>query len=341
MNFLERAWYEGRPWLYLLWPLSMLFRGLAAYRRRRHSADASRLGKQPVIVIGNITVGGTGKTALLIALAQELKQRGMSPGIISRGYGATAANYPLVVEADSNPDECGDEPVLIAASTECPVVVDPDRPAALAHLLAEHKVNVVLSDDGLQHYRLHRDIEIAVIDGARMFGNGLLLPAGPLREPQQRLHEVDFVVVNGEAADALELPIPQYEAAMEAHSLVNLATDEERSFTGAPFHVGNTLQLVSGIGNPERFYALMESLPYPLARIEFPDHHKFNEEDFAGERIDAHQPIVMTEKDAVKCRRFATANFWALRAEMKLPPEFVKALLKRIRQAKAEAKAKT
>ena len=341
MSFLERAWYEERPWLYLLWPLSMLFRAVAAYRRRRHSAGASRLGKQPVIVIGNITIGGTGKTALLIALARELKQRGMSPGIISRGYGATAANYPLAVEADSDPDECGDEPVLIAASTECPVVVDPDRPAALAHLLAEYKVNIVLSDDGLQHYRLHRDIEIAVVDGARMFGNGLLLPAGPLREPRQRLHEVDFVVVNGEAAEEIELPVPQYEAAMEAHSLVNLATGEERSFTGAPFHVGNTLQLVSGIGNPERFYALMESLPYPLARIEFPDHHKFSEEDFTGERIDAHQPIVMTEKDAVKCRRFATANFWALRAEMKLPPEFVKALLKRIRQAKAEAKART
>lgn len=340
MNFLERAWYEGRPWLYLLWPLSIFFRTLAVYRRRRHSAGVNRLGKQPVIVIGNITVGGTGKTALLIALVLELKQRGFSPGIISRGYGATAANYPLTVEADSDPDECGDEPVLIAASTECPVVVDPNRPAALAHLLAEYKVNVVLSDDGLQHYRLHRDIEIAVVDGARMFGNGLTLPAGPLREPRQRLHEVDFVVVNGEAAEVLELPVPPYQAAMEAHSLVNLATGEERSFTGAPFHVGNTLQLVSGIGNPERFYALMENLPYPLARIEFPDHHKFSEEDFAGERIDAHQPIVMTEKDAVKCRRFATANFWALRAEMKLPPEFVKALLKRIRQAKAEAKAR-
>ena len=144
MNFLERAWYKGHPWLYLLWPLAMVFRGLVAYRRRRQSAGASRLGKQPVIVIGNITIGGTGKTALLIALARELKQRGMSPGIISRGYGAAAADYPLAVESDSDPDECGDEPVLIAASTECPVVVDPDRPAALAHLLAEYKVNIVL-----------------------------------------------------------------------------------------------------------------------------------------------------------------------------------------------------
>ena len=340
MNFLARAWYEGQPWLYLLWPFSLLFRGLAALRRKRQSAGAKRLGKQPVIVIGNITVGGAGKTALLIALALELKERKFSPGIVSRGYGASATSFPLNVTADSDPDECGDEPVLIAASTGCPVVVDPDRPAAVAHLLAEHKVNVVLSDDGLQHYRLHRDIEIAVVDGARLFGNGLPLPAGPLREPRQRLQEVDFVIVNGEPAEELEVPVPQYQATMEPHSLVNLASGEERSFAGAPFHVGHTLQLVSGIGNPERFYSLMENLPYPLARIEFPDHHKFSAADFEGERVDIHQPIVMTEKDAVKCRRFATANFWALRAEMKLPPAFVKDLLKRIRQVKAETKAK-
>ena len=342
MNFLARAWYEeirGHPWLYLLWPFSLLFRGLAAARRKRQSAGAKRLGKQPVIVIGNITVGGAGKTALLIALALELKERKFSPGIVSRGYGASSGSFPLNVTADSDPDECGDEPVLIAASTDCPVVVDPDRPAAVAHLLAAHKVNVVLSDDGLQHYRLHRDIEIAVVDGARLFGNGLPLPAGPLREPRQRLHEVDFVIVNGEPAEELEVPVPQYQATMEPHSLVNLASGEERSFAGAPFHVGHTLQLVSGIGNPERFYSLMENLPYPLARIEFPDHHKFSAADFEGERVDIHQPIVMTEKDAVKCRRFATANFWALRAEMKLPPAFVKDLLKRIRQVKTKAKA--
>ena len=339
MNFLARAWYEGQPWLYLLWPLSLLFRGLAALRRKRQSAGAKRLGKQPVIVIGNITVGGAGKTALLIALALELKERKFSPGIVSRGYGASSDSFPLDVTADSDPDECGDEPVLIAASTDCPVVVDPDRPAAVAHLLAEHKVNVVLSDDGLQHYRLHRDIEIAVVDGARLFGNGLPLPAGPLREPRQRLHEVDFVVVNGEPAEELEVPVPQYQATMEPHSLINLASGEERSFAGAPFHVGHTLQLVSGIGNPERFYTLMEILPYPVARIEFPDHHKFSAEDFEGERVDIHQPIVMTEKDAVKCRRFATANFWALHADMKLPPAFVKDLLKRIRQVKTKAKA--
>ena len=230
---------------------------------------------------------------------------------------------------------CGDEPALIAASTGCPVVVDPDRPAALAHLLAEYDIDLVLSDDGLQHYRLHRDIEIAVVDGARMFGNGMCLPAGPLREPRRRLGEVDYVVVNGEpgkALKALESPVPSYQVAMAPHSLINLASGEERPFAGAPFHIGHTLQLVSGIGNPQRFHALMENLPYPLARIEFPDHHKFTAEDFAGERIDTHQPIVMTEKDAVKCRRFATPNFWALRAEMKLPPKFVEDLLQKIKR---------
>ena len=335
MNFFERAWYESKPWLYLLWPLSMLFRGLAAFRRKRQRAAAKRLGKQPVIVIGNITVGGAGKTSLLIALAQELKRRGFSPGVISRGYGVTAAGYPLDVVAGSDPATCGDEPVLIAASAGCPVVVDPDRPAALAHLLAEYDVDLVLSDDGLQHYRLHRDIEIAVVDGARMFGNGLCLPAGPLREPKGRLRQVDLVVVSGEPAAALDLPVPTYQVALEPHSLINLANGEERPFAGAPFHVGHTLQLVSGIGNPDRFYALMENLPYPLARIEFPDHHNFSAEDFEGDRIDIHQPIVMTEKDAVKCRGFATPNFWALRAELKLQPELVKDLLKRIRQVKA------
>ena len=335
MNFFERAWYESKPWLYLLWPLSMLFRALAANRRKRQSAAAKRLGKQPVIVIGNITVGGAGKTSLLIALAQELKRRGFSPGVVSRGYGVTAAGYPLDVDAGSDPATCGDEPVLIAASADCPVVVDPDRPAALAHLLAEYDVDLVLSDDGLQHYLLHRDIEIAVVDGARMFGNGLCLPAGPLREPKGRLHEVDFVVVSDEQAAALDLPVPTYQVALEPHSLINLASGEERPFAGAPFHVGHTLQLVSGIGNPDRFYALMENLPYPLARIEFPDHHNFSAEDFEGDRIDIHQPIVMTEKDAVKCRGFVTPNFWALRAELKLQPELIKDLLKRIKQVKA------
>ncbi len=333
MNFLERAWYESRPWLYLLWPCSMLFRGLTAFRRRRQRAGARRLGAQPVVVVGNITVGGAGKTSLLIALARELKRRGFSPGVVSRGFGAAAAAYPLTARADSDPAACGDEPVLIAASTGCPVVVDPDRPRALAHLLSACDIDLALSDDGLQHYRLHRDIEIAVVDGARMFGNGMCLPAGPLREPKQRLLEADLVVVNGEPAAALDLPAAPHRAQMEPLALVNLATGEERPFAGTPFQAGAVLQLVAGIGNPQRFYDLMRRLPYPAARIEFPDHHRFGAEDFDGGRIDMRQPVVMTEKDAVKCRRFARANFWALRAEMKLPREFIEELLEKIERS--------
>ena len=344
MRFLERAWRRSSPWLYLLWPLSLVFRALAALRRRRGRAKAHRAAAAPVIVIviGNISVGGTGKTSLLIALAIELRRCGFSPGVISRGYGATAGEFPKAVGANSDPFACGDEPVLIAASTGCPVVIDPDRGRALAHLLRHCKVDLVLSDDGLQHYALHRDIEIAVVDGAAMFGNGLCLPAGPLREPRKRLNEVDMVVVNG-AADAsgaaLDLPVPRFRVEMAPQGFVNLRSGVEKPFTGAPFQLGDTLQLVCGIGNPEGFFRLMRRLPYPLARIEFPDHHRFRPEDFADPRIDPRQPIVMTGKDAVKCREFAPANCWELRAGMALPGDLVDHLLRSLAEIRPEFSA--
>ena len=341
MHFLQRAWRQSSAWLYLLWPLSLVFRALAAMRRRRQQAGARRRGRAPVIVVGNITLGGTGKTSLLIALAGALGERGYSPGVISRGYGARAGGFPRVAGPESDPADCGDEPVLIARHTHCPVVVDPDRCRALGHLLENFEVDVVLSDDGLQHYRLHRDIEIAVVDGSAMFGNGLCLPAGPLREPPRRLGEVDFVVVNGEPGAPLELPVPVpvFRVDMEAKGLVNLHSGEERPFGGAPFHVGNVLQLVCGIGNPERFFRLMQTLPYPVARIAFPDHHRFRPEDFDDARIDQRQPIVMTGKDAVKCRSFALPNCWELRAGMALPPEFVEDLLRRLAGIRSASEA--
>jgi len=336
MSFLERAWRRSSPWLYLLWPFSLVFRLLAALRRRRGRANARGIGAAPVIVIGNISVGGTGKTSLLIALAIELRRRGFSPGVISRGYGAATTDFPQAVEPSSDPFACGDEPVLIAASTGCPVVIDPDRGRALAHLLRHCEVDLVLSDDGLQHYALHRDIEIAVVDGAAMFGNGLCLPAGPLREPRRRLDEVDMVVVNGESAAPLDLPVPRFRVEMTPRGFVNLRSGAEKPFTGAPFQLGDTLQLVCGIGNPGRFFQLMRRLPYPLARIEFPDHHRFRPEDFADPRIDPRQPIVVTAKDAVKCRPFAPANCWELRAGMELPGEFVGHLLRRLAEIQPE-----
>ncbi len=332
MKALRRAWYQRKPgpWLNLLWPLSLLFDIAAAWRRKRQQARARPRGEAPVIVVGNIALGGTGKTALLIALARELGRRGFAPGVISRGYGADGGEFPRLAQADSDPAECGDEPVLIAASTGCPVVVDPDRNRALGRLLADFEVDLVLSDDGLQHYHLHRDVEIIVVDGERGFGNGLTLPAGPLREPVRRLGEADFVVVNGEPDGAFDAPVPLHQIAMEPKTLVHLRSGAERPFDESAFPAGETLQLVCGIGNPDRFFKLMRQLPNPLAPFEFPDHHRFRAEDFAGGGIDPRQAIVMTEKDAVKCREFAGDNFWALRAEMKLPRGLLEALLQKL-----------
>ena len=194
---ITQAWQQDSPWLKLLLPLSWLFVAIASARRRylqsRHQGQAF---KAPVIIVGNISVGGSGKTPLILALVSALKQRGFKPGVVSRGYGGKAVSYPLGVNAQTAVAESGDEPLLIAQLAECPVVVDADRNAAVAYLLSHNDCDLVLSDDGLQHYRLHRDIEIVVIDGQRGFGNGRCLPAGPLRESQERLGQADFVVVN-------------------------------------------------------------------------------------------------------------------------------------------------
>jgi tetraacyldisaccharide 4'-kinase len=322
MRFLESAWYNKAPWLWLLSPISLLFLLVVKIRALRVTASPTAENTIPVIVVGNITVGGTGKTPLIIALCNHLKQLGMTPGVISRGYGGNANSYPMDVDSDSNPALAGDEPVLIALKTGCPVVVDPDRVSALNHLLIDQEVDVVLSDDGLQHYRLHRDIEIAVVDGQRYFGNGLLLPAGPLREPVSRLRECDFVVIN-QAVDQASSPtkagVP--DSAVDMHlkavALTNLSTGEKRPFSGAPFNIGNQIQAVAAIGNPQRFFDSLTALPYPFVAHPFPDHHQFQPSDF--DCFDSRQPIVMTEKDGIKCQDFASANMWCVEIDVSLP----------------------
>lgn len=332
MSFLEKAWYKKAGWLWLLWPVSILFRLLAKCRRILHQSLANKAAV-PVIVVGNIAVGGTGKTPLIISLVEALREKGYQPGVVSRGYGGRAEAYPLTVDSSSDVSDCGDEAFLIASKTGCPVVVSPDRPQALARLLTDFDVDVVLSDDGLQHYKLHRDIEIVVVDGQRLFSNGLCLPAGPLREPISRLREVDYTVINGgetasrsdhaELATAIEMNLlPQ--------SFVNLLTGEQRPFAGAPFNLGSRLQAFAGIGNPQRFFDLLGELAYAIEPLSFPDHHRYIEEDFSPERIDSHQPVVMTEKDAVKCTEFATANFWALSVAVQLPADFIDRLCERL-----------
>tara|TARA_B110000858_G_scaffold177676_1_gene212874 strand:- start:7771 stop:8784 length:1014 start_codon:yes stop_codon:yes gene_type:complete len=336
MSFLERAWQEKAGWLILLWPVSVLFQVLTKIRRvvQQPKQRPSNISV-PVIVIGNISLGGTGKTPLLITLTQELQKQGYKPGIISRGYGGEASTYPLAVDSDGDVRQSGDEAFLIAQKTACPVYVDPDRSAALQALLAAEDVDVVLSDDGLQHYKLYRDLEIVVVDGQRLFSNGFCLPAGPLRESMSRLKQVQHIIVNGERAKEIPALKDASTMSLEPHMLVNLLSGEERPFSAAPFNMGNKLQAVSALGNPQRFYDLLGRLPYQVETFSFPDHHNFAADDFGQRGIDAHQPVVMTEKDAVKCQQFAKNNFWYLSVEVNLEGQFVERLIEDIRQVSA------
>jgi tetraacyldisaccharide 4'-kinase len=297
--WLERSWYgRRRSWLA---PLAMLFAAITSLRRRafRSGLFASTHPGVPVVVVGNLTVGGTGKTPLVIWLARQLQQRGLRVGVVLRGYGGSAAG-PLRVTASSDPAEVGDEAVLIAARTGCAVAVGRQRSAA-AGLLAADGCEVVLSDDGLQHLALRRDLEIAVVDGARGFGNGALLPQGPLREQPGRLRTVAAVVINGPDAtgisSSLAAPLAMSIEAEELRSLCDGMPQSMEALRGARVHA------VAATGNPERFFALLRDLGCQPIEHAFADHHAFRQADLA---FADPLPIIMTEKDAVKCRAFAT-----------------------------------
>lgn len=322
MHWLERQWYRVGPFHPVLLPLSLLFGLIAAIRRALYRSGLLHSAKLPVpvIVIGNITVGGSGKTPLTLWLAQELLERGWHPGIISRGYRGAAVS-PSPVSSGDSAQTVGDEPLLMARRALCPVWVGRDRPAAARALLQAHpECDVLLSDDGLQHYRLQRDIEIAVVDGARRFGNGFLLPAGPLREPPSRLGTVDAVVINGGAARSGE-----YVMRLEGAAFQNLAnpaaTRTADDFRGVRVHA------VAGIGHPQRFFDHLKSLGLTVQTHPFPDHHHYTPADLAFGDADA---ILMTEKDAVKCAAFANEKCWALRVDARLDPMLAHHILERI-----------
>jgi len=275
----------------------------------------------PVIVVGNLTVGGTGKTPLVAWLGEHLKQHGYSPGIILRGYKGRATSTPLRVTETTDPTDAGDEAVLLAQKTSLPVYACTDRLAAAWALLAETDCNVIISDDGLQHRRLGRDIEIVVIDGARRFGNGLYLPAGPMRESRSRLQSVDFVLVRGGQPRENEIG---YEYAVSGFR--NLVSGEFFEMVDFPRPVINA---VAAIGNPKQFFDSLVQMGFDVLRWPFPDHYRFRPADFA---FNNDLPVIMTEKDAVKCADFATGNYWALVVEAELPAEFADTVLKRIDQ---------
>jgi len=321
MARIERHWYGITPLHLVLLPLSLLFALLAAIRRvlyRGGLLKSERL-PVPVVVVGNITVGGSGKTPLTLWLAQQLLEEGWHPGIISRGYRGSATS-PQAVSPDGTPDEVGDEPLLMAQRGLCPVWIGRDRPAAARALLSAHPgCDVIISDDGLQHYRLQRDAEIAVVDGHRRFGNGLLLPAGPLREPVSRLERVDAVVVNGgtEGGDFyMQLRGEVF------HNLANPAiTRQARDFGGMRVHA------LAGIGHPERFFKYLESQGLAVVRHPLPDHHRYTAQDLDIAGADA---ILMTEKDAVKCAAFANETCWVLRVNAQVDPALTQRILRKI-----------
>jgi tetraacyldisaccharide 4'-kinase len=252
--------------------------------------------------VGNLTVGGTGKTPLVIWLCAQLRAWGFHPGVVARGYGGNSPEWPCAVSPQSDPREVGDEPVVIFTATGCPVSVGPDRVHAARALLRTGSVNVIVSDDGLQHYRLARDIEICVVDAARRFGNGRCLPAGPLREPVSRLATVDMTIFNGEPqANALHMQV-------HAANLRNLATGAQISLAELPRD--QTVHAVAGIGNPARFFDLLRNEGLTIIEHPFPDHHVFDAADL--DFGDMQAPVLMTAKDAVKCRAFAQPWHWAL-----------------------------
>ena len=324
-RWLQRQWFEQRrlpPALWLLAPLSGLYSAVAARQRRKARPEHLAV---PVIVVGNITVGGAGKTPLTLWIAAQLQARGWRPGIVSRGYGGQGL-LPRPVKSDSVAVDVGDEPILLARRSGLPVWVGRDRVAAGRVLLADHpEVDVILCDDGLQHYRLARDVELAVFDG-RGAGNGWRLPAGPLREPLSRLAAVDAVICNGLPDDRLPEALPRFDMRLRAGKFYRL--DDPQQSCAAADLAGRNLHALAGIGDPERFFRTLEGLGLAFARHPFPDHHAYSAADlaFAGDGV-----LLMTEKDAVKCAGLTVGETWVLPVEAELSPALIDLILEKLR----------
>jgi len=316
MRLIEKVWFDNHraKWLLvpILLPLSAVFWLLSSLRRLSFKLGlikSYQLNK-PVIVVGNIGVGGNGKTPIVIYLVELTRSLGLTPGVISRGYGGQASHYPYLVNNDSTTLIAGDEPVLIQQRCQVPVVVGSDRIAS-AELLITQGCDIIISDDGLQHYRLQRDLELIIVDGKRLFGNGLLLPAGPLREGQWRLATSDLVIYNAkEAKDTQKLSKPSLHMSLLATKVCNLLTGECINLTDF-IKLNASVNAIAGIGAPQRFFdTLTENKFNIINQQSFVDHHSFILTDFND--FNENIPLLMTEKDAVKCRGFCSPNWWYL-----------------------------
>lgn len=297
---IEQNWYRSfwyNSWLLPLWCLVAL---VVFIKRQRFLLKANRVNDVPVVVVGNISVGGTGKTPLITYLVNKARELGLRPAIVSRGYGGQSTSYPLLLQEQTAVTESGDEPYLLYHRLGCPVVVDPKRSRAAA-LAAKQGVDIIFSDDGMQHYAMTREAEILVVDGKRRFGNGWLLPVGPLREPVKRKNTVDLVLTNGE------------NFVVNASALINAKTGRELPLAGLE---GKSVNAVCGIGNPGRFEQTLAELGAKVELHSFADHHAFSAADFTS--LDQHRMLIMTEKDWVKCQSFAQENWWFLKVDAQL-----------------------
>lgn len=328
MLYLKKHWQKFTWLSLLLLPLSLLYCSISFFRKlfyRLGIFSTVNIGV-PVIVIGNISVGGTGKTPLVIWLVKLLQKHNFKPGVVTRGYGRKSGTQSFVIQAHNTVLETGDEPAIIYQNCHCPVVVDVDRARGAAKLVTELQCDIVISDDGLQHYRLGRDMEIGVIDGTRGHGNRLCLPAGPLREPVKRLREADAVVINNQPMQYSHKN--KFDMRLQTEKLVNVFDREHKE--AADYFNSKTVHAVAGIGNPDQFFEKLSTLGMNVLPHPFPDHYHYNAQDIT---FDDH-PVVMTEKDAVKLRGNRDINvnkknnYWYLPVAAKLPRDFEQFILK-------------
>ncbi|MFG1496418.1 tetraacyldisaccharide 4'-kinase [Saccharospirillum sp. HFRX-1] len=313
-----RFWYQNTTsWpARLLTPFTWLMASIVGYRLKRRFRG--QYGA-PVLVVGNLAVGGTGKSPAIQALVRHLQAQGLKCGVISRGYGGKAPSYPWLVNREDSAEVCGDEPLLLARSLDCPVVVDPDRDQAARFLMAQHQPDVVISDDGLQHYRLGRNFELVMIDGRRGFGNGRLLPAGPLREPVSRLTLVDWVVAR-----------EQQPAGITTDAVLTLNPEPPTNRNGQILAPGSEVDACAGIGNPEAFFQQLSDLGYSIKQRWTPgDHQPLPREALtSGER-----PMVITEKDAIKLPGPLPEHCYVVRLQPALPEELLSTIEQALRKA--------
>lgn len=319
---LERAWYEDSWWLHVLLPLEWLYRGMTAVRRAcyRWGLLATYRPEKPVVVVGNINVGGTGKTPVVIALIEALHRRGIRAGVICRGHGGRGGRFTHVVNESSSPAVCGDEALVIHKRTNCPCVAALSRVDAVRTLLREFAVDVVICDDGLQHYALARDVEIVMYDAEAGFGNGRCLPAGPLRETVHRLESADFVLARHGATvgDSVRYRVD---------GLINVQSGQLRD--ASPRGMGAGVYAVAGIGQPDAFFSTLRALGFSLQVRRFPDHHSYRAGDLSS---CTDKPILMTEKDAVKCRALVGDNAWYLKVSAMLPEAVITAVVSLVKR---------